>query len=136
MIVVDTPIWSIAFRRTASGAFLPLRDELLRLVRTKEAALLGIIRQEVLSGVSHAGQFIRLRDQLRAFPDIPIETQDFESAAECFNLCRAKGVQGSHSDFLICAIALRYDLAVFTTDRDFTHYSRHIPLRLHRPPAV
>jgi predicted nucleic acid-binding protein len=131
MILVDTPIWSMAFRRTTSASNLSLREELLRLVRAKEAALLGVVRQEVLSGVSHSDQFTRLRDQLRAFPDIPVETQDFESAAECFNRCRAKGIQGSHTDFLICAVALRYDLPIFTTDKDFAQYARHLSLRLH-----
>jgi predicted nucleic acid-binding protein len=132
MIIVDTPVWSLSLRRSSSAANLVVREELLRLIRNREAGLLGIIRQEVLSGIPHPDQFIQLRNQLRGFPDIPIETQDFESAAQCFNRCRSKGVQGSHSDFLICAIALRYDLPIFTTDNDFEHYSRHLALRLHR----
>jgi len=34
-------------------------------------------------------------------------------------------------DLLICAIAYRHKLAIFTTDRDFDRYAKHLPIRLH-----
>ena len=134
MILVDTSVWSAAFRRSDQMAFLPIRHELLRLIQSKEAALLGLVRQEVLSGMAHANQFSHLRDLLRAFLDFPVETEDFERAAECFNQCRAKGIQGSHTDFLLCALAQRHDISIFTTDNDFQHYKKLIPIRLHPVP--
>ena len=50
----------------------------------------------------------RLRDHLRAFPDEAITSADYERAADCFTLCRTKGIQGSNTDFLLCAVAERY----------------------------
>ena len=50
-----------------------------------------------------------------------------------FNICRGKGVQGSHIDSLICAVSIRHSAPVFTTDKDFAHYSRHLNLVLHKP---
>jgi len=44
---------------------------------------------------------------------------NYERAAELFNLCLAKGVQGSNTDFLICAVAERSNCTLFTTDKDF-----------------
>ena len=43
-------------------------------------------------------------------------------AARFFNQCRSKGVQGSNTDFLLCALSARHDLAIFTIDEDFKHY--------------
>ncbi len=43
----------------------------------------------------------------------------------------SKGVQGSNTDFLLCALSVRYDLAIFTIDEDFKNYAKHLPIRLH-----
>ena len=67
--------------------------------------MLGCIRQEILSGVRSENQFQILRDHFRAFPDEVLQTGDYERAAEFFNDCRRKGLQGSNTDFLICAAA-------------------------------
>jgi hypothetical protein len=34
---------------------------------------------------------------------------------------------------LICAMAYRYDVPIFTTDPDFLGYAKHLPIRLHEP---
>jgi predicted nucleic acid-binding protein len=94
---------------------------------------MGPIRQELLSGISDAGQFSNLRDRLRAFNDLSIRELDYERAAEFSNICRHEGVQGSHIDFLICSVAETNGASIFTTDRDFTRYAQHIPVALHEP---
>lgn len=132
-VLIDTSIWSLALRRRSS------RDaesaELAALVKEGRARLMGAIRQEVLSGIRSKQQFERLRLQLRSFPDLFVGTEDYERAAELFNTCRAQGVQGDHTDFLICSIAVREDLDIYTTDKDFTNYAQHIPIRLYVPRA-
>jgi predicted nucleic acid-binding protein len=62
-----------------------------------------------------------------------LESEDYEEAAAFFNRCRAKGVQGSNTDFLICAAAARRQFAILTTDADFTHFAKLLPIRLHSP---
>ena len=42
-----------------------------------------------------------------------------------------EGVQGSNTDFLICAAAERRGLPIFTTDADFTRFARLLPIELH-----
>jgi predicted nucleic acid-binding protein len=106
-------------------------DELRRLVAHGRAAIVGPVRQELLSGIRDRAVFARLRDHLRAFPDEPITTADHERAAECFNLCRTKGIQGSNADFLLCAVAERHRFPILTTDDDFVKFARVLPLRLH-----
>jgi predicted nucleic acid-binding protein len=94
--------------------------------------MLGAVRQELLSGIRGSAQFRRLRDRLRAFPDVALEEGDYEHAASCFNQCRSRGVQGSNTDFLLCAAALRRSAAVFTVDDDFVHYARVLHVKLHQ----
>ncbi|HEX5715646.1 MAG TPA: PIN domain-containing protein [Thermoanaerobaculia bacterium] len=131
-VLVDTSVWSLALRRRNPPNDGAVR-ELQELIREGRVHLIGPIRQEVLSGIREAAQFQTLRDRLRSFPDLPLETVDHERAAEHFNLCRHKGVQGSNTDFLLCAVAERHNLAILTTDGDFESFSRHLPISLHRP---
>ncbi len=136
-VLVDTSVWSLAFRRAraSSTAGEHVVGELAELIQEGRALLMGPIRQELLSGVADAGQFKNLRDRLRAFDDLSIRRDDYERAAEYFNLCRRTGVQGSHVDMLICSVAVANSASIFTTDKDFRGYSKHIPITLHEPRA-
>lgn len=130
MVIVDTSVWSLALRRK-QPATDTTTAELARLIEVGEALIAGPIRQELLSGVAAAAQFELLRTRLETFPDLPIRTADYERAAACFNACRARGVQGSNTDYLICALALRLSLPVFSVDRDFGRYAGILGVRLH-----
>ncbi len=44
-----------------------------------------VVRQELLSGVKVKAQFDLLRDHLRSFPDLQLESADYEEAATAFN---------------------------------------------------
>jgi predicted nucleic acid-binding protein len=133
-VLIDTPIWSLALRRKAGKLGVRDRDlveEWKSLDHEGRAHLSGAIRQEVLSGIRDADVFVRLRERLAAFDDVPAARQDHERAAEFFNACRARGVTPTAIDMSICALASRHGLAVFTTDRDFARYAAHLPIRLH-----
>ena len=129
-VLVDTSIWSLALRRS-DPVQSPDVSELRRLITSREVQIIGPIRQEVLSGIRNVSQFDRLEVHLAAFPDLPLQAEDYVTAAKFFNLCRAKGIQGSNTDFLICAVAVRHDLAIFTTDGDFGHFAKSLPIVLH-----
>jgi predicted nucleic acid-binding protein len=132
--LVDTPIWSFAYRRSKRTRREQLIvDELGELIAQQRAWIIGPVRQEVLSGFNESRQFIELRAVLRAFADVAIETIDYELAAELHNRCRRRGIQGSSTDLLLCAMALRRDFEVFTTDRDFAQYRRHVDVKIYRP---
>ena len=135
-VLVDTSVWSLALRR-AQGHPMPETLELQRLIASQLAEIIGPIRQEILSGVRDPAQFARLESHLAAFPDLPLRAEDYVTAAQFFNLCRTKGIQGSNTDFLICAAAVRHDLAIFTTDEDFKQFAKCMPINLHviRPAA-
>ena len=131
-VLVDTSVWSLALRRR-----MPPNDaavsELRVLVDHGRIAMIGPIRQEILSGIRDRAAFERLRDHLRAFPDETLGTADFELAAEYFTTCRARGLQGSNTDFLICGVAHRRDFSILTIDRDFMRFASVLPIALHSP---
>lgn len=132
-VLVDTSVWSLALRRRQVSDDSPVVLELREIIAEGGAVLMGPVRQELLSGVRSEGQYRLLRDHLRAFPDLVLETADYERAAEHFTAARSHGVQGSNTDFLICAVAERRSLPVFTTDDDFIRFSELFRIRLHRP---
>ena len=131
-VLIDTSIWSQAFRRRDIGEASDDVLELRELITEGNAIMIGPVRQELLSGIRDWSQFEALRDRIRAFPDERLETVDFERAAEHFTQCRQNGIQGSNIDFLICSIAERLQVAIFTSDNDFVNFSKHLPIRLHR----
>ena len=133
-VLVDTTIWSLALRRRRAN--LSALDRRLvqawkSLVRANEATLVGPVRQEVLSGVREESQFRGLQEKLAAFPYVEVAPDDYDRAAAFFNTCRAHGVVGTPTDMLLCAVASRLGIRLFTTDRDFLSYSMHLPVRLH-----
>jgi hypothetical protein len=105
-------------------------ERLTQLIDNNQARLIGPIRQEVLSGYTDKNSFDRLRQKIAYFPNEPIIDADYESAAEYSNFCRAKGIQGSHTDFLICAVSIRAEFEIYTTDKDFQRYAKHLPISL------
>lgn len=128
-VIVDTSVWSLALRRneiSESSCVTFFRE----LIADGRVALLGPVRQEILSGIRHEKQFARLRTYLQSFPDVDLDLEDYELAAEFFNTCRKKGIQGANTDFLICAAASRRAYEVLTTDHDFMAFSRYIPVTL------
>ncbi len=134
-VLVDTPVWSLALRRKSSQLSTPERivtDSLQELIRDGRAQIIGVIRQELLSGIREEGQFRRLRDYLRAFDDPKLETKDYEEAARMHNHCRSRGIAGSTIDFLICAAAHRREWQIFTTDKDFERYGKVLGTKLYR----
>ena len=129
-VLVDTPIWSYALR-TRDNEYQYEIDKLESLIKDQRAHIIGPIRQEILSGYSDLRKFRKLKAKLSYFENIPIQDIDYELAAELCNQCREKGIQGSHIDFLICAVAKRIDVPIFTTDKDFVRYQRIISIKLY-----
>lgn len=99
------------------------RDEQFTVASLKEAiqdgrvAMIGPIRQEVLSGIKTAAQFEKLRTALMAFPDVPLTAHYFEEAARLSNFCRNHGVECGSTEILICAVAAELRYGILTYDK-------------------
>ncbi len=131
-ILVDTSVWSLALRkRTLTDDEEKIVKELKELIHELRVIIIGPIRQELLSGLSRVEKFENLKVKLKAFEDQNLNQEDYEKAAEISNMCRKKGIQGSHIDFLLCAVAINNRIGIFTTDKDFDNYKRAVNIKLH-----
>jgi predicted nucleic acid-binding protein len=130
-VLVDTSIWSLALRKKTKTVEEELIvQQLSKLIRKLHVVMIGPTRQELLSGVSEKQRFELLKETISVFPDFETTTADYETAARFYNECRQNGIQGSHIDFLIGAIASNNDFAIFTLDKDFQNYWRFIAIQL------
>ena len=129
-LLVDTSVWSLAYRRDRPPEIAEvstLRDALAggdRVVTT------GVILLELLRGFvpDHAQRTIR--EDFAELDVVEPRWADYEAAAVLSNECRRAGVQLGPIDALIAQLAIAHDLALLTTDQDFVHAARHIPLRV------
>lgn len=129
-VLVDTCIWSHALR-SKKPEFEAQVKNLETLIADQRVVIIGAIRQEVLSGYSDLNKFETLKTRLSYFENTPILDEDYITAARFYNECRQKGVQGSHIDLLICAVAVRLNIPILTSDKDFGFYQQHLPIKLY-----
>jgi len=132
-VLVDTSIWSLVLR---SKKDTQASHHLTELIVEGRVEIIGPIRQEILSGIRIPKQFDQLKTYLDAFPDIPLTTEEYIVAAQSFNRCREKGIQGSHIDFLICAAAQNHNLSIYTADKDFLLYASILPILLYKSEVL
>ena len=97
----------------------PAGDELERLIGANAPLVLtGLVVTEVLQGLKRdVGVVARL---LAHWPLIePGGFAAYEAAADIFRQARSRGVTLTTVDAVLAALALEYDAALFTLDRDF-----------------
>lgn len=129
-LLVDTSVWSLAFRRDSK------QDEpevdLLRqaLERGEPIISTGLILQELLQGFTGPKARTSLIERFASLPFVSPDRQDHIDAAELRNACRRKGVQLGTIDALLAQLCIRHDLQLLTTDLDFSHAARHCALRV------
>lgn len=137
-VLIDTSVWSLALRRPKdklNAIELRTVTAAQRLFADDDAALLGLVRQELLSGIRDEKRYETLRLLLRDWEDEPISIVDHENAAACWNQCAAAGIAASTVDLLICAVAIRRLMPIFTTDPDFNRYAKVLPIRFYQIPS-
>jgi predicted nucleic acid-binding protein len=133
-VLVDTGVWA-RFLRVKPLAGDPHVAEFRRLREEGFVTFIGPIRQEILSGAAPRARFVQLREVLRAFPEFLLRADDYEQAAEFYNVCRSKGETATNVDLLICAVSARHRVAIYSLDGDFTRLVRLLPIKLHPAPT-
>jgi predicted nucleic acid-binding protein len=129
-VLVDTSVWSLALRKNQSNDPETLA-ELKELIEELRVIIIGPIRQELLSGISDNNKFNQLKEKLSFFDDLPLNTEFYELAAQLSNTCRIHGIQGSHTDYLICSVAIKNGFPIFTLDKDFENYKNYLEIQLY-----
>jgi predicted nucleic acid-binding protein len=132
VILVDTSILSLAFRRRTKTNPEPALVQILRRLIEQDQSMVipGIVLQELLSGVRTEAEFERLQDLMDGFP-LMLDTREHHmDAARIANRCRDAGIAVSTVDCLIAAMAIRSKSQLLTADQDFERMASCCPLQL------
>ena len=133
-LLVDTCVWSLAFRRDTTSdepEVVALRQALERgdvIVGT------GLVLQELLQGFTAPKARASLIERFAALPFVSPQREDHIDAAELRNRCRHNGVQLGTIDALLAQLCIRHGLVLLSTDRDFVHAARYCALDIWRAP--
>ncbi len=131
-VLVDTDVWSEALRKK-KGKKSDYVLELIDLIQEGRVEIIGPIRMEILSGIRDTATFKAFSEKLSAFLDRNLDSNIFVTAAKFFNVCRSKGIQGSNTDFLICACSVQWNIPILSKDKDYELYKKHIPIEVIQP---
>lgn len=128
-LLVDTSVWSLAFRRDAPPDCAEVHALRLALDGGEPVVCTGLILQELLQGFTGAKARGRLVRHLSALPFLSPDRTDHIEAAELRNHCRRKGVQIGTIDALLAQLCIHHDLTLLSTDADLRLAARFCPLR-------
>ncbi len=85
---------------------------------------------EVLAGARDDADELRLASLLSVATSVPVEREDWPSAAQLHRACRTGGETVRRlPDCLIAAVAIRAGVALLHCDGDFETLARHTALR-------
>ena len=129
-LLIDTSVWSKALRRKEKS--LNSSETLVRRIieNNDEIVIIGIILQEILSGITNVKLFSEIEAILNDFSYIDIMKEDYIYAAELRNKCKQKGIIAGSFDFLIASVAIRKKLTLVTYDKDFKNISKYTELKI------
>lgn len=129
-LFVDTSVWSRALRRDGDPGS-PHVGRLRQALAGGEAVhTTGLVLQELLQGLRGSQDREAILERFVPLPLLVPERRDQVEAARLRNTCWSQGVQLGTMDALLARLAIRHDLSMLSTDRDFEHAAGHIPLRL------
>ena len=131
-LFVDTSVWSLALRSDRESA--RRTPEVIALKAALEGGhavvTTGLILQELLQGFAGPRARREIIERFSALPLVAPDRQDHVEAAELRNRCRRAGVQIGTIDALLARLAIRHELTMLTTDKDFHRIARHSDLQL------
>lgn len=129
-LLVDTSVWSLAFRRDVDSSAPEVSALRAALGGGESIVTTGLILQELLQGFAGPRARKDIVQRFTALPLIVPDRRDYIDAAELRNLCRRSGVQLGTIDALLARLCLRHDLTILTTDGDFSLAAQHCALRV------
>ena len=115
MVLIDSSAW-IEYLRPAGSKIV--KERVRGILQKEEAVCCGIVAVEVLRGAKNDKDFQLLRDTLLSLPQIPLDNEVVERAAEWGFRLERKGKRVSTTDILIAAAAYP-DAFLIHLDRDF-----------------
>ena len=131
-LLVDTSVWSLAFRRDAQASTPEVSTLRHALEGADQVFTTGLVLQELLQGFAGPKVRNQLIERFAALGFLQPDREDHIEGAEIRNTCRRHGVQIGTIDAVLIQLALRHDLVLLSSDKDFQSAAKHINFRLWR----
>jgi predicted nucleic acid-binding protein len=129
-LLVDTSIWSLAFRRDTEAAIAEVKTLQHALEGSDQVFTTGLVLQELLQGFSGPKARSQLIERFAALGFLQPDREDHIEAAEVRNLCRRHGVQIGTIDAVLIQLCRKHDLVLLSSDNDFRSAAKHIKFRM------
>ena len=132
-LLVDTSVWSLAFRRDGEADAPHVKALHSALTGGESIVTTGLVLQELLQGFAGPRARKDIIERFSALPLLTPDRPDYIDAADLRNLCRRSGVQLGTIDALLAQLCIRHQLVLLTTDNDFVLAARHCDLSVWGP---
>jgi len=129
-VLVDTSVWSLAFRRDTAPSEPEVQYLKDALTGSDVVVTTGLVLQELLQGFSGPKAKSQIVERFASLPLVQPTREDHVAAAEIRNDCRRAGVQVGTIDALLVQLCIRHELVLLTTDNDFLFAAKYCPLRV------
>ncbi len=133
-LLVDTRVWSLAFRRDGDSISPSVGALRAALAGGDSIVTTGLILQELLQGFAGPRARKEIVERFAALPLLVPDRRDYVDAAELRNRCRRSGIQVGTIDALLAQLCIRHGLILLTTDGDFAMIAKHSSLQVWRAP--
>lgn len=129
-LLVDTSVWSLAFRRDSDAALPEVKTLQHALEGADQVFTTGLVLQELLQGFAGPKARRQLIERFAALGFLQPDREDHIEAAEVRNACRRSGVQIGTIDAVLIQLCLKHDLVLLSSDNDFRAAAKPIKFRL------
>lgn len=132
-LLADTSVWSLAYRRDNPPDHPEVETLRHALTGGERVVTTGLVLLELLQGYIPPQAQATINAAFDSLEFVEPTRDDYVAAATLSNTCRRKGIQLATIDSLVAQLCIVNDLVLLTTDADFRHAARHVPLRVWSP---
>lgn len=127
-VLVDTSVW-IDFLNNRSTESVKKLELLLEM--EESIYICGLIQMEILQGIRSDLEFQKTKKALSHLLWVELENSHYLEAAKVYRKLKARGLSIRKSiDGLIAVMAIKNNLYLLYSDRDFTAISKYTSLKL------
>lgn len=123
LVLIDSSVWIEGLRPTASDG---LRNAIKSLVESDRAAIMEMIRLELLAGARGLSEFESLRADLEALECLETTPEVWRAAENLSLVLTRAGKRVASADLLIAASARFYKLSLWHADEDFERIGKSV----------
>jgi predicted nucleic acid-binding protein len=129
-LLVDTCVWSLAFRRDAATDLAEVKTLQHALEGADQVFTTGLVLQELLQGFAGPKARSQLVERFSALAFLQPGRDDHIQAAEIRNTCRRNGVQIGTIDAVLIQLCVKHELVLLSSDNDFRSAVKHVKFRM------